>query len=267
MDHPCKTVVALDRERLTGTDETFGFTAVGGTGAGSSGGGLSAGTDLGGVTLLRLLGSGGMGQVYEARQHAPPRKVAVKVVRREAADFSRRRLEDEAALLGQLDHPHIARVYTVGRQTVAGDDCPWLMMELIEGGLSVTAWARSGGLGVASRVALMQDAAMALAAAHAKGVLHLDVKPSNILIDQQGSLKLIDFGIEEAKPTRELLRELVALVEPQAAKFNALDALGHVYTMVERGASADQQLAVWRESDENLPAVVEHLVRETEKIA
>ena len=78
--------------------------------------------------------------------------------------------------------------------------------------------------------------------------------------------QLIDFGTEEAKPARDLLRELVALVEPQAVKLNAMDDLGHVYTILERGASADRQLAVWRESGENLTAVVEHLIRETETI-
>lgn len=195
MNHPRETVAARDSERLTGNDETFGFTTVAGTVTAGSSGGLPAGTDLGGVTILRLLGSGGMGQVYEARQHAPPRTVAVKLMRAEAAELWHRRLDDEAELLGQLDHPHIARVYMVGRRRVVGQDVPWLMMELVQGGRSVTAWARMGRLGVAERVALMQDAATALAAAHAKGVLHLDVKPSNILVDQHGLLKLIDFGI------------------------------------------------------------------------
>ncbi len=180
---------------LTGSDETFGFPARPGAAVRGSGESLPAGTDLGGVTILRLIGSGGMGQVYEARQHAPPRRVAVKLVRAETAACVRRRLDDEAALLGYLDHPHIARVYTVGRRVVAGHDHPWIMMELVEGGRSITEWVKDGRPELASRVALVHDAATALAAAHAKGVLHLDVKPSNLLVDRQGVLKLIDFGI------------------------------------------------------------------------
>lgn len=195
MSHPQKIDAIQGCERLTGSDDTFGFHAGQLQGTGVSDRALAAGTDLGGVTILRQLGSGGMGQVYQARQHAPPRPVAVKVVRPGAADPSHRRLDDEAELLGQLDHPHIARVYTVGRRTVAGRSCPWIMMELVEGARTVTEWVHAGRQGVAERVALVHAASEALAAAHSKGVIHLDLKPSNILVDRRGVLKLIDFGI------------------------------------------------------------------------
>jgi carboxylate-amine ligase len=78
---------------------------------------------------------------------------------------------------------------------------------------------------------------------------------------------LIDFGIEEAKPARDLLRELLERVEPQARKLNAQDHLAHVYTILERGTSADRQVATWQAADEDMTAVVDAVIQETEKIA
>ena len=77
---------------------------------------------------------------------------------------------------------------------------------------------------------------------------------------------LVDFGIEEAVPVRALLRELLTRVEPEARRLNSLDTLNHIYTMLERGSSADLQLKVWAEREEDLKAVVDSVVAETEKI-
>ena len=78
---------------------------------------------------------------------------------------------------------------------------------------------------------------------------------------------LIDFGIEEEKPARDLLRELLERVEPQARKLNAQDQLSHVYTILERGTSADRQVAAWQGANEDMTAVVDAVIQETEKIA
>lgn len=79
--------------------------------------------------------------------------------------------------------------------------------------------------------------------------------------------ELVDFGIEQAVPVRELLRELMTRVEPEARRLNSLDALNHIYIMLERGSSADMQLAAWTQSGEDLKAVIDTVIAETENIA
>jgi carboxylate-amine ligase len=79
--------------------------------------------------------------------------------------------------------------------------------------------------------------------------------------------KLIDFGIEKAVPARDLIRELLDRVAPLAPKHNIKEELAHIHTMLDRGASADQQLRVWQEADRDYTAVVKFLVRESENIS
>ena len=78
---------------------------------------------------------------------------------------------------------------------------------------------------------------------------------------------MIDFGIEEEKPARELLRELLGLVEPFAVRLNAAQELEHIYTMLDRGSSADGQIAAWKAANEDVRAVVDYLIQETEKLS
>ncbi|MBK8048145.1 MAG: hypothetical protein IPK16_14070 [Anaerolineales bacterium] len=79
--------------------------------------------------------------------------------------------------------------------------------------------------------------------------------------------KLIDLGVEQQLPARDLIRELLDLVEPVSRKLNSWHELVHCHTMLERGSSADQQLSVWRANSENIHAVVDYLISETEKTA
>lgn len=79
--------------------------------------------------------------------------------------------------------------------------------------------------------------------------------------------RLIDFGTQQEMPARDLIRELLERIEPEALRLNSIDELSHIYTMLERGSSADQQLKVWRESGEDLKAVVDSLIAEMENIA
>ena len=180
----------LCQTELTGCDDTFGLRQ-----ADPCEDELPAGTELGGATISCLLGTGGMGKVYEARQHRPERLVAMKLVDAKPGSLRWQRLEAEAALLAHLTHPHIAQVYTAGVSETAGHRFPWLMMELVGGGQPITDYARANHLPWQDCVRLVAAAADAVAAAHSKGVIHLDLKPSNILVDRHGTVKVIDFGI------------------------------------------------------------------------
>jgi hypothetical protein len=155
---------------------------------------------VGDCRIERLIGRGGMGWVYEARQEKPRRLVAVKVLRGAGvAPEATLRFERETAALAALRHPGIAHVYTAG---VAGGTLPYLVMELVPEGRSITAHADAEGLPVRQRVELFVGVCEAAAHAHQQGVVHRDIKPGNILVDRGGSVKLIDFGIA-ITPTAE----------------------------------------------------------------
>jgi len=157
---------------------------------------LGPGAVLGDVTITRLIADGGMGRVYEGIQGRPSRAVAMKVVRPGLlSPMAMRRLEHEAAILGRLTHPGIARIYSAGVQSVRGCDLPYFVMEYVEQGRSITTYATEQGLSTRRRVELFRDVCLAVAHGHQRGVIHRDLKPSNILVDAAGQVKVIDFGV------------------------------------------------------------------------
>ena len=157
---------------------------------------LATGSDLGGVTIVRMLAEGGMGRVYEGRQQSPARPVAVKVLRDGLASRGvMRRFEQEAHLLGRLRHPHIAQVHTLGTCRHGSVSVPFFVMELVENALPIDRFARERGLSVRQRVALMRRVAGAVAYGHRSGIVHRDLKPGNILVNGDGEPKVIDFGV------------------------------------------------------------------------
>ncbi len=150
---------------------------------------------IGRYRIIRLIGEGGMGFVYEAEQDDPERMVALKVIRPGMVTPGMlRRFHREAHLLGQLRHPGIAQIYDAG-STDAGE--PFFAMELVEGE-PLLEYARSRGLNLRERLALIAAVADALHHAHQKAVIHRDLKPANILVEDTGQPKILDFGVARA---------------------------------------------------------------------
>ena len=155
---------------------------------------------IGAYRILRVLGEGGMGVVYEARQEQPDRRVALKVIRAGLHSNSLlRRFHHEAEVLGQLHHPGVAHIYEAGTATVptpggGTTDVPFVAMELIDGE-SLTAYARTHRLDAAQSLELFAKVCDAVQHAHVRGVIHRDLKPGNILVDATGQPKILDFGI------------------------------------------------------------------------
>jgi WD40 repeat protein/predicted Ser/Thr protein kinase len=150
---------------------------------------------IGRYRVLRLLGEGGMGAVYEAEQDSPHRVVALKVVRPGLVTTALlKRFAHEVEILGRLHHPGIAQIYEAG---VAEDGQPFFAMEFIRG-LPLDEYARLRSLTVQARVELMARVCDAVQHAHDQGVIHRDLKPANVLVDESGQPKVLDFGVARA---------------------------------------------------------------------
>ena len=148
-------------------------------------------------TIESLLGVGGMGRVYRARQTALGRAVAVKILSPELAldDGFRRRFEREAGTLAALEHPRIVTVHDVGLE----GDVPYIVMALVVGPKGTPVSLRdlldAGTVEEELALRIIQETCAALEYAHGKGVIHRDIKPGNILLDAEGHAKIADFGI------------------------------------------------------------------------
>src|ERR1051326_1465904 len=144
------------------------------------------------LEILALLGKGGMGAVYKARQPALDRLVALKILPAQVASGSgfAERFNREARALAKLNHPNIVAVYEFGQV----NELPYFIMEFVDG-LNLRQLERAGKLSPPEALQIVPQICEALQFAHDEGVVHRDIKPDNILMDKKGRVKIADFGI------------------------------------------------------------------------
>jgi serine/threonine protein kinase/formylglycine-generating enzyme required for sulfatase activity len=153
---------------------------------------------VGPYRILEEIGEGGMGTVYEAEQDSPRRTVALKVIRAGLASPALlKRFALESQVLGRLQHPGIAQVYQAGTAETAAGELPYFAMEYVRG-VDVRTHVNQNKLSLNERLELLARLCDAVEHAHNKGVIHRDLKPGNILVDQAGQPKILDFGVARA---------------------------------------------------------------------
>ena len=146
--------------------------------------------------IKRVLASGGMGTVYEATQEKPRRVVAIKLMKQGIASKSAlRRFEYESQILARLRHPGIAQIYEAGTHRDDSGTVPYFAMEYIPNALSLTKYAKDKKLSTREKLDLFTQVCDAVHHGHQKGIIHRDLKPGNILVDSNGQVKVIDFGV------------------------------------------------------------------------
>jgi Tol biopolymer transport system component len=199
---------------------------------------LQSGSAVGRYRIEALIGAGGMGQVYRARDPQIERAVAIKMLPAAyAADSERlRRFEQEARASGALNHPNILTLYDVGRS----DGCPYLVMELLDGETLRDRIGR-GAMPLPRLCEVAAAIARGLAAAHARGIVHRDLKPENVMITRDERVKILDFGIAKlCAPDSELdqRRERTPL---RTAADTMLGTVGYMAPEQIRGQPTDER--------------------------
>jgi Tol biopolymer transport system component len=203
---------------------------------------LAPGTKLGDYEVKSSLGSGGMGEVYRARDSRLGRDVAIKVLPLSfAADSDRlRRFEQEARAAAALEHPNILAVHQLG--TFQG--APYLVSELLEG-KTLREQITCGRLSVRKAIAYGVQIARGLAAAHEKGIVHRDLKPENLFVTKDGRVKILDFGLAKlTQPQSSSPHSAVTLTEGTEAGV-VMGTVGYMSPEQVRGQTADHRADIF----------------------
>src|SRR3954463_13992158 len=180
------------------------------------------------------IGSGGMSTVYRAFDAVLERRVAVKLMHREiTADTDQlERFRREARAVAQLSHPHIVGVIDAGEE----DGRPYIVFEYVEGETLKDRIRRLGRLPVDEAIAYAIEIARALGAAHGRGIVHRDVKPQNVLVDEEGSAKVTDFGIARSMDDSGLTADgrvlgTTGYVAPEQARGHDVNGQSDIYSL------------------------------------
>lgn len=209
--------------------------------------GVPVGSSIGRYEVLGLLGAGGMGEVYRARDPSLGREVAIKVLPADVGSDPARlaRFRREARLLAALSHPNVGAIF--GLEEDGGD--PFLVLELVPGD-TLADRLRRGPLSVRDAVDTARQVAAALEAAHARGILHRDLKPSNVKRDAKGRTRVLDFGLATAyegpdsAPSGELSRS-PTVTGPLTGEGAVLGTAPYMSPEQVRGQETDPRTDLW----------------------
>lgn len=183
--------------------------------------------------ILEVIGTGGMAVVYKAMCHRLNRYVAVKILRDELANDEefRQRFQTEAQAVAMLSHPNIVSVYDVSHS----DDVEYIVMELIEGVTLMQYMKKKGALGWKEALHFAVQISKALEHAHEKGIVHRDIKPQNIMILKDGTIKVADFGIAALESAQEKKSDQtvgsVHYIAPEQARGEQPDPRSDIYSL------------------------------------
>jgi serine/threonine-protein kinase len=210
---------------------------------------LTAGTRLGPYEILSLLGSGGMGEVYRAKDTKLGRDVALKILPDTFTHDPERlaRFRREAQVLAALNHPHIGAIY--GLDEAGGQQ--FLVLELVDGESLDRRIARGGPIPVDEALAIAKQIAEALEAAHEKGIIHRDLKPANIALTKDGNIKVLDFGLakapEAAGAERNELANSPTITSPamMTGAGTILGTAAYMSPEQAKGRAADKRSDIW----------------------
>ena len=193
------------------------------------------GTEVAGFRIESVLGHGGMGTVYVAEQPSPARKVVLKLLRPELSSDAgfRRRFIHESEAAASTEHPNIVPIYSAGE----ADGVLYIAMRFVEGEDLRELIARDGPAPPERAVEIVSQVASALDAAHARGLVHRDVKPSNVLLDRQGNAYLSDFGLIKRSQVDSGLTETgqfmgsIEYCAPEQIRGEQVDGRADVYSL------------------------------------
>jgi hypothetical protein len=203
---------------------------------------LTAGTKLGPYEIQSLLGSGGMGEVYRARDSRLGRIVAIKVLPKSySADAGRlQRFVQEARSAAALNHPNILSIFDIGEQNAA----PYIVSELLEG-QTLRERIRSGPLPTRKAVDYALQVARGLAAAHGKGIVHRDLKPENLFVTNDDRVKILDFGLAKLTRPETAAGEDAATVQVNTEPGQIMGTAGYMSPEQVRGKPADHRADIF----------------------